>query len=261
MSAEPEDIIPLPEDLTYEELTASQKERWLDYDTNFGALQRCDDSVVPWSSILSWREYILYQQKLDPSSATLPPFPPLPPCFPVDPSLNDKIALWLGNITHLKIDAIVNAANTGLLGGGGVDGAIHRAAGPALREECLLLQRPGVTGRAKITRAYALPAGHVLHAVGPIGEHPVPLVSCYDACLRLALRHGLRTVAFCGISTGVYGYPAHHAAREVLRFVRGWLQRPSNAQAIDRIVFVQFSQREMDIYLSVISQFFPWSLQ
>lgn len=139
----------------------------------------------------------------------------------------DGIALTREGITTLAVDAIVNAANGSLLGGGGVDGAIHRAAGPELVQECRL--RGGCeTGQAKLTRGYRLPAGHVIHTVGPVwrggtrGE-PHLLASCYRACFAIAAAQGFRTLAFPAISCGIYGYPAGPAAAIALREALGAL--------------------------------------
>ncbi len=150
-----------------------------------------------------------------------------------------KLELRRGDITKLEVDAIVNAANTTLLGGGGVDGAIHRAAGPELLEEC---RRIGgcPTGEARITRGYRLPAKHVIHTVGPVwrggteGE-PELLASCYRASLRLAAENGVRTIAFPAISCGVYGYPADAAAEIAVREI-GKFDAPS----LERVILTCF---------------------
>ncbi len=163
----------------------------------------------------------------------------------------DRIRLVRGDITECEVDAIVNAANESLLGGGGVDGAIHRAAGPQLLAACRTLGGCR-TGQAKITPAYNLPAKHVIHTVGPIyhggakGEAPL-LASCYRQSLELAREHKCRSVAFPAISCGVYGYPISDAARIAIDTIRGFLGE-NNLPA--RVLLVLFSVNDFDAYAS-----------
>ena len=156
-----------------------------------------------------------------------------------------------GDITKLKVDAIVNAANASLLGGGGVDGAIHRAAGPELLAECRTL-RGCQTGQAKITAGYRLPASYIIHTVGPIYRHyerpeaAQLLGSCYRSSLELAMRSGCRSIAFPCISTGVYGYPMAEATPIAVAACRQWLRE--NPHYAMRIVFCCFSQSDYAAY-------------
>lgn len=164
----------------------------------------------------------------------------------------DRLKIIEADITTLDVDAIVNAANSSLLGGGGVDGAIHRAAGKELLEECRILGGCK-TGEAKITKGYHLKARHVIHTVGPVysdGRHGEPelLAACYRNSLILAEENGLRTVAFPLISTGVYGYPMEEAARIALREIMTFLIKNP---AFEQVIVACFNRRAHEIVESV----------
>ncbi|HEX8164920.1 MAG TPA: O-acetyl-ADP-ribose deacetylase [Beijerinckiaceae bacterium] len=159
----------------------------------------------------------------------------------------------VSDITTLAVDAIVNAANSSLLGGGGIDGAIHRAAGPGLLEECRKLNGCA-PGDAKITGGHRLPARHVIHTVGPVwrggseGEDDV-LANCYRRSLEVAAAHGLRTVAFPAISTGVYGFPADRAARIAVATVRASVSLAS----FDKVIFCCFSEPSARLHAEALA--------
>lgn len=163
--------------------------------------------------------------------------------------MNERIEIFTGDITQLDVDGIVNAANNTLMGGGGVDGAIHRAAGPKLVEECLLLNGCP-TGDAKITGGHDLPARHIIHAVGPIwhggdkNEEKL-LASCYRRCLELARENKIKTIAFPAISTGVYSFPMDLAAEIAVAEVQKGLQENP---ALEKVVFVCFNPATRSAY-------------
>lgn len=163
--------------------------------------------------------------------------------------MKDRIEIILGDITKLQVDAIVNAANNSLLGGGGVDGAIHRAAGPKLLEECRGLGGCK-TGEAKITKGYNLPAKYVIHTVGPVwrggnNNEDELLKNAYRNSLKLAKENNIKTIAFPAISTGVYAFPLDRAADIALHEVLNFLK---NDDTIEKVIFVQFSDKAYKLY-------------
>ena len=173
--------------------------------------------------------------------------------------MNNRIEIIQGDITKQGVDAIVNAANRSLLGGGGVDGAIHRAAGPDLLKECKTLGGCN-TGDAKITQGYWLPAKWVIHAVGPIwyggnrGEDQL-LASCYRRTLELAVQHGIRTIAFPAISTGAYRFPLERATRIALAEVERVLASDDGTDKIEKVVFVCFDRHTLRCYQKLLGRF------
>ncbi|KAF2193160.1 A1pp-domain-containing protein [Zopfia rhizophila CBS 207.26] len=186
----------------------------------------------------------------------------LEPSYKPSPTYNNKISVIRQDITTLAVDSIVNAANESLLGGGGVDGAIHRAAGPELLDECETLDGCE-TGSAKITEGYRLPANKVIHAVGPIywvtkaeGKHTELLSKCYRKSLELAVENGLKSIAFTALSTGIYGYPSGEASEVALETVRKFLDE-GKGDEMERVIFCNFMQKDEDAYFKNIPKFFP----
>lgn len=171
-----------------------------------------------------------------------------------------KLSLLQADITKLQVDAIVNAANSSLLGGGGVDGAIHRAGGPDILAECRLIRaRQGgcPTGEAVITNAGKLPCKKVIHTVGPVWQNGHSgeggkLAACYDSSLKLAIEHGSKTIAFPNISTGVYRFPKEKAAEIALHTVKKFAE--TNGDKIEEVIFVCFDEENYAIYKKIINQ-------
>ncbi|MBS4034504.1 MAG: O-acetyl-ADP-ribose deacetylase [Ignavibacterium sp.] len=170
--------------------------------------------------------------------------------------MKDKIEVQHGDITKCKVDAIINAANTSLLGGGGVDGAIHRAAGPQLLEECRELNGCP-TGEAKITKGYNLPSKFVIHTVGPVWNggnknEDNLLANCYRNSLKIAVEYGIKSIAFPAISTGVYRFPLERATgiaiTEVMKFLK-------NNESIDNVIFIYFDERTYEAYEKILNEF------
>lgn len=168
-----------------------------------------------------------------------------------------KLTLVVGDITKQEVDAVVNAANSSLMGGGGVDGAIHRAAGPKLHEECMeIVKKQGgcPTGEAVITSGGNMPAKYVIHTVGPIwyggnANEPELLANCYKNSLKLAVKNGIKTIAFPSISTGAFGYPVEKAAVTAIKSVKDFLE---NNDEINEVIFVLFNDAIYKSYESVL---------
>lgn len=175
--------------------------------------------------------------------------------------MQNRIAVIQGDITQQRVDAIVNAANNSLLGGGGVDGAIHKAAGPQLLAECRQL-KGCATGEAKITQGYKLPASWVIHTVGPVWQggdrsEDELLASCYRNCLAIAEQYQLETIAFPAISTGVYGFPVERAARIAVTEIQAFL---ASNNSLKQIILVCFSQNAYDCFSKAVKQSIETSL-
>jgi len=177
--------------------------------------------------------------------------------FGCDPSLNTRIYLWHGDITTLMVDAIVNAAHVGLVGGGGVDGLIHLRAGEQLLEECQALGNCEI-GEAKITQGYNLPAKKIIHTVGPTTCDPELLQKAYLSSLKLASSQSVHSIAFPCISTGGHGFPAVEACHVALKTVRQWLMSlEAQLSQLDRIVFCVYTLKNEAVYQTLLPAYFP----
>eukprot|EP01080_Neovahlkampfia_damariscottae_P011092 gene11092-3799_t len=170
--------------------------------------------------------------------------------------LNKIISLFKGDICKMEVDGIQNAANSGCMGGGGIDGAIHSGAGPTLERECATLNGCKL-GRCRITKGYDLPSKYVLHTVGPMEEDPESLASCYTTTLKQAMKHHLKTVALCRVSTGIFGYPSERAGHLSLLVVRKFLLENNNYKNFDRIIFVVFGNHDEKLFNELMPVYFP----
>eukprot|EP01132_Coremiostelium_polycephalum_P003240 gene3240-4055_t len=210
-------------------------------------LYKCGDDYLTIEHIDSWYELLEKKRdKVKPKDKSL---------GTPDANLNKKISIFGGDITRLEIDAIVNAAKSSLMGGGGIDGCIHRAAGPGLLRECKTIKGGCPFGSSRITQGYRLPSTFVIHTVGPTNQDPKVLTSCYESCLKLVLENNLKTVAFCCIATGIYGFPALDAAHIAIGTVRKWLEKYSSR--VDRIIFCMFTQEDYKTYGKLLLTYFP----
>jgi len=211
---------------------------------------RESEDWVNWKDIKTWKQYA--EEKDLPKAAN--PLPENSIESSKNNALADKISVFSGDITKLKIDAIVNAANKYLRAGGGVDGVIHRNAGSFLQKECDTLGGCD-TGGAKITGAYKLPSKYVIQTVGPRGEKPLHLRNCYENSLKVAAENNIRTIAFPCISTGIYGYPNEAASHVASYTVRKFLEQHSDK--FDRVIFCVFLDVDKNLYDQVLQAYFP----
>jgi O-acetyl-ADP-ribose deacetylase (regulator of RNase III) len=205
-------------------------------------------------------DYTTVERDTKPWSEVGKKFPTKPgeTSFATDESLNSQIRIYTGDITRLEVHAVVNAANEACLGGSGVDGAIHKAAGKELLDECRLL-RGCPTGQAKVTAGYRLPASAIIHAVGPKGKKPKLLRETYESALKAALDSGFKTVAFSCISTGIYGFPSDAAAVTVTECLRHFLETQPGAEKLEAIVVCLFEPKDANAYGDALPKVFPVS--
>ncbi|XP_050310571.1 macro domain-containing protein mll7730-like [Anthonomus grandis grandis] len=223
----------------------SEKRKYIsEYDS------RDNQQWTKWQDIKTWKQYAQEKNLGKPGTAL--------PGNEIDNSKNeilaDKISFFVGDITKLKVNAIVNAANKYLKAGGGVDGAIHRTAGSNLQMECNSLGSCE-TGDAKIMGGYKLPAKYVIATVGPQGEKPALLKSCYQKSLEVAMANNASTIAFPCISTGIYGYPNEAASHVASYTVRKFLEQ--HHDKFERVIFCLFMEVDVDLYERILQVYFP----
>lgn len=231
----------------------AEKERILNLPTE-EKRKLCKPGFITVDGIDSWRKYYTnsVSNKTTTGAGDKEELAKISLKSDLNKSLAEKVSIYKGDITSLEIDAIVNAANALLKAGGGVDGAIHRAAGPLLQAECNSLNGCP-TGDAKITGGYKLPAKYVIHTVGPQDKSADKLESCYENCFKIIKEKNIKTVAFPCISTGIYGFPNRLAGHIALRVARKYLENNS----MDRIIFCTFMPVDVDVYESLMALYFP----
>ncbi|XP_034837666.1 macro domain-containing protein CT2219-like [Maniola hyperantus] len=218
-------------------------------------LYKSDDYII-LNRVDSWCKYFAENKGLEaknPTAEDVTEFRKIKIDTEKNKELADKVSIFKGDITKLEVDAIVNAANSILKAGGGVDGAIHRAAGPLLQKECNTLGGCP-TGEARITGGYNLPAKYVIHTVGPQNGSAPNLKSCYEKSLAYASQYNIRSIAFPCISTGIYGFPNRLAAHIALSTARKFLE---NNSKMERIIFCTFMPIDVDIYETLMQMYFP----
>ncbi|EGG16105.1 hypothetical protein DFA_09777 [Cavenderia fasciculata] len=217
-----------------------------DYRKKKRQLYACGNSYLSEENILTWYDFVEEKREKFRNQANL--------FYPPNANLSKKISLFGGDITTLEIDGILNAAKQSLLGGGGIDGAIHKAAGPSLYRQCKTLGGCAI-GQSKITKAFRLPADYIIHTVGPIDGNGDKLRSCYQTTLDTIVKHNIRTFAFCCVATGIYGFPNKEAASIVLDTIRSWLE--TNHSKVDRLIFCVFTNEDYVIYGKLLQLYFP----
>ena len=206
---------------------------------------------VPFESLPTWSQDGANVIKEYPIPKTLKPK------YQPNAEINKKVTFWFkGDSSALKCDAVVNAANSHLAAGGGICGVLHSAAGPELQEACYKCGYTE-TGKAALTPGFKLPAKYVIHAVGPVGEHPKALKSAYQSTLDYIDGKDIKSIGFCCISTGIYGYPIEPATHIALETARQFLEKPENLENTDSLIFVVFETRDVKVYKQLIPIYFP----
>eukprot|EP01060_Flectonema_neradi_P031448 TRINITY_DN4775_c0_g1_i1.p1 TRINITY_DN4775_c0_g1~~TRINITY_DN4775_c0_g1_i1.p1 ORF type:complete len:414 (+),score=81.03 TRINITY_DN4775_c0_g1_i1:61-1302(+) len=227
---------------------------------HFYETSRTLDTIPKWTDqVLPEPEYedciVYYDRWRDASRLPLSPDDLKVKATP-NSEINNKVSILKGNICELEVDAVVNAANSSLRGGGGIDGAIHSAAGLLLDEDCAGLGGCE-TGFTKATLAYRMPCRYILHTVGPMREDPEALASCYTTILDLVKQMKIKSVALCCVSAGIFGFPLVHASHIAMRTVRHWMETEPYAKEVERIVFCLFLDHELQVYERLMPTYFP----